>query len=127
MELFLKLDERLLRDDKIRDLIKCQGYEGLGIYISLLTLIRNYSDHAYQIPLEKISDIASWDLHLPEEKLNEVLDSCIAIGLLKRSEETIWSPRRKRDLLAAEEQKKKRSETNRANILKRWKSEDHCS
>ncbi len=120
MELFLKLDERLLRDDKIRDLIKCQGYEGLGIYISLLTLIRNYSDHAYQIPLEKISDIASWDLHLPEEKLNEVLDSCIAIGLLKRSEQTIWSPRRKRDLLAAEELKKKQSEGGSKAMKKRW-------
>lgn len=120
MELFLKLDERLLRDDKIRDLIKAQGYEGLGIYISLLTLIRNYSDHAYQIPLEKIADIASWDLHLTEEKLNAVLDSCLEIGLLKRTDETIWSPRRKRDLLAAEEQKKKQSEGGSKAMKKRW-------
>ena len=122
MELFLKLDERLLRDDKIRDLIKRDGYEGLGIYLALLTLVRNYSDHAYQIPLSKVSDIASWDLHLPEEKLQEVLESCLEIGLLKNNENSFWSPRRKRDLLKAEEDRKKRSETNRSNVLKRWKS-----
>ncbi len=123
MELFLKLDERLLRDDKIRDLIKAEGYEGLGIYISLLTLIRNYSDHAYQIPLEKIADIASWDLHIAEEKLNEVLDSCIAIGLLRRDENSIWSVRRKNALLKEEEISAKRAEAGKKGGLARYKQE----
>lgn len=120
MELFLKLDERLLRDDKIRDLIKRDGYEGLGIYLALLTLIRNYSDHAYQIPLSKVSDIASWDLHIPEEKLQEVLESCLEIGLLKNDENSIWSPRRKNTLLKEEEARRKMSEGGKRGIQTRW-------
>lgn len=123
MELFLKLDERLLRDDKIRDLIKAEGYEGLGIYLALLTLIRNYSDHAYQIPLEKISDIASWDLHIAEEKLNSILDSCIQIGLLKKDDNSIWSVRRKNTLLKEEELSAKRAEAGRKGGLARYKPE----
>ena len=120
MELFLKLDERLLRDDKIRDLIKRDGYEGLGIYLALLTLVRNYSDHAYQIPLSKVSDIASWDLHIPEEKLQEVLESCLEIGLLENDENSIWSPRRKNTLLKEEEARRKMSEGGKRGIQTRW-------
>ena len=123
MELFLKLDERLLRDDKIRDLIKRDGYEGLGIYLALLTLVRNYSDHAYQIPLSKVSDIASWDLHIPEEKLQEVLESCLEIGLLKNNENSFWSPRRKKDLLRAEEVSQKRAEAGKKGGMARYKQE----
>nr|DAT34193.1 MAG TPA: protein of unknown function (DUF4373) [Caudoviricetes sp.] len=122
MELFLKLDERLLRDDKIRDLIRSDGYEGLGIYLSLLTLFRNYKDHAYQIPLDKIPEIASWDLHIDPDRLMALIERCAEIGLFRKSEETFWSPRRKSDLLKAEELRKKQSEGGLRAMEKRWKA-----
>ena len=127
MELFLKLDERLLRDDKIRDLIRSDGYEGLGIYLSLLTLFRNYKDHAYQIPLGKIPEIASWDLHIDPDRLMSLIERCAEIGLFRKNEDSFWSPRRKSDLLDAEERKRRRSETNRNNVLKRWSSSSENS
>ena len=120
MELFLKLDERLLRDDKIRDLIRSDGYEGLGIYLSLLTLFRNYKDHAYQIPLEKIPEIASWDLHIDPDRLMALIERCAEIGLFRKDDETFWSARRKNSLLKEEELRRKQQESAARTNSKRW-------
>lgn len=120
MELFLKLDERLLRDDKIRDLIRSDGYEGLGIYLSLLTLFRNYRDHAYQIPLVKIPEIASWDLHIDPDRLMSLIDRCAEIGLFRKDDSSFWSARRKNSLLKEEELRKKQQESAARTNSKRW-------
>lgn len=122
MELFLKLDERLLRDDKIRDLIRSDGYEGLGIYLSLLTLFRNYRDHAYQIPLVKIPEIASWDLHIDPDRLMSLIERCAEIGLFRKDDSSFWSARRKNSLLKEEELRKKQSEGGLRAMEKRWKA-----
>lgn len=121
MELYIRLDERLLRDDKIRDLIRSDGYEGLGIYLSLLTLFRNYKDHAYQIPLDKIPEIASWDLHIDPDRLMSLIERCAEIGLFRKNEDSFWSSRRKDDLLKEEERRKRQSEGGLKAMEKRWK------
>lgn len=123
MELFLKLDERLLRDDKIRDLIRSDGYEGLGIYLSLLTLFRNYRDHAYQIPLVKIPEIASWDLHIDPDRLMSLIDRCAEIGLFRKDDSSFWSARRKNSLLKEEELSQKRAEAGRKGGMARFKQD----
>ena len=120
MELFLKIDERLLRYDKIRDLIRSDGYEGLGIYLSLLTLFRNYKDHAYQIPLDKIPEIASWDLHIESDRLTSLIERCAEIGLFRKDDETFWSARRKNSLLKEEEVIAKKREGGKEGLRRRW-------
>lgn len=119
-EPYTRLDDRLLRDDKIRALRRATGYEGIGIYLSLLTLISNYRERAYQIPFASLEDIAECDMQISLDKLREVVDVCINLELFKSNETTFWSERKKNDLLKAEEAIAKMSEAGRRGINKRW-------
>lgn len=107
---YLIVQEDILRDDKIRDLIEARGYEGLGIYISLLTLMRNYSDTGYMVPWNEVRKIARWDLLIGEEELKGFIQSCIKCDLFKQDDSFFWSERRKNALEKQDELSEKQRE-----------------
>lgn len=121
---YLIVQEDILRDAKIRDLIESMGYEGFGIYISILTLMRNYSDTGYKVPWIEVRKISRWDLLMPEEELKRFIDSCIECNLFKADDRYFWSERRRNALLEQQESLKETSERNKKNIQKRWEKKD---
>lgn len=121
---YLIVQEDILRDDKIRDLIEAKGFEGFGIYISILTLMRNYQESGYKVPWSETRKIARWDLLIPNEKLKEVIDACIDCGLFKSDDSFFWSERRVECLVKQDDLERKRSETNQKNIRKRWEKKE---
>ena len=121
---YLIVQEDILRDDKIRDLIEAKDFEGFGIYISILTLMRNYQESGYKVPWSETRKIARWDLLIPNEKLKEVIDACIDCGLFKSDDSLFWSERRVECLVKQDDLERKRSETNQKNIRKRWEKKE---
>lgn len=121
---YLIIQEDILRDDKIRDLIEAKDFEGFGIYISLLTLMRNYQESGYKVPWSETRKIARWDLLIPNEKLREIIDACIGCGLFKSDDSFFWSERRVECLVKQDDLERKRSETNQKNIRKRWEKKE---
>ena len=116
---FVRLDGDWMEDEKIRQLRRKDGYEGLGVYLALLTLMIKYKDRAYQIPFSEIEIIAEEDIHIPSERLTEIINHAVEIGLLKVSSDItrFYSERRRNELLAAEKTREKQVkaalETNR--------------
>ena len=111
---FIKVDENILSSPKIQKLIIARGYEGLGFFISLLTVMRNYQSTAFRIPLEDLETIASWHLHLNAEEQDRFalfIEKAIELDILKVNDEYLWSERRSNDLLAQETLRKKQSES----------------
>lgn len=121
---YIILEEGLLRDDKIRDLIEVRGFEGLGVYISLLTLIRGYSESDYRIPWNEVRKISRWDLLMPEEELRGFIDSCIACNLFKADDRFFWSDRRRNDLKKQDEVRRKQKEGGKKGAYRRYEQEE---
>ena len=121
---YLIVQEDILRDDKIRDLIEAKGFEGFGIYISLLTLMRNYQESGYKVPWSETRKIARWDLLIPNEKLREIIDACIGCGLFKSDDSFFWSERRVECLEEQERMRKKKVEAGKKGLEKRWGKRD---
>lgn len=117
---YLIVQEDILRDDKIRDLIESRGYEGLGMYIAILTLMRNYSDTGYKVPWEEVRKISKWDLLIPEQELQGFIDSFIDCDLFKSNDQFFWSERRINDLKKQDETKQKKSEGGKKGLEIRW-------
>lgn len=119
---YLIVQEDILRDDKIRDLIEMRGYEGLGIYIAVLTLMRNYSDTGYKVPWDEVRKIARWDLLISEDDLKSFIDSFIECNLFKADDRFFWSERRKNCLEAQDEIRKKQVDGGKKGASKRYET-----
>ena len=106
---FTRLDGDWLSDEKIRRLRRKDGYEGLGVYLAILTLIPRYNDYAYEIPFSDIEVIAEEDVHISSERLSEIINDCIEIGLFNIDSNVtrFYSSRRKNELIKGEETRKK--------------------
>lgn len=106
---FVRLDGDWMEDEKIRQLRRKDGYEGVGVYLALLTLMIRYKDTAYQIPYTQLDIIAEEDIHIPSERLYEIVNDCIDISLFKFGADlkTFYSARRKNELMAAEKTREK--------------------
>lgn len=98
-----------MEDEKVRQLRRKDGYEGVGVYLALLTLMIRYKDTAYQIPYSQLDIIAEEDIHIPSERLYEIVNDCIDISLFKFGADlkTFYSARRKNELMAAEKTREK--------------------
>lgn len=106
---FTRLDGDWLSDEKIRKLRRKDGYEGLGVYLALLTLVPRYNNYAYEIPFSDIEIIAEEDVHIPSVRLAEIINDCVEIGLftVDNSVSRFYSSRRKNELIKGEETRKK--------------------
>lgn len=119
---FIKLDEDFLVDRKISALRRKAGYEGVGLYLSILSLIRRYKESSYQIPLSDIPVICQESLFISEERFMEMLDLMVETGLLRMSDKCFWSDRRRNDLLCQERVRKAQSEGGKSAMQRRWNS-----
>lgn len=119
---FVRLDGDWMEDEKIRQLRRKDGYEGVGVYLALLTLMIRYRDTAYQIPYNQIEIIAEEDIHIPAERLTEIVNDCVEISLFRFGADlkTFYSARRKNELMAAEKTREKQSEGGKKAMQKRW-------
>lgn len=124
---FVRLDGDWMEDEKIRQLRRKDGYEGVGVYLALLTLMIRYKDTAYQIPYTQLDIIAEEDIHIPSERLYEIVNDCIDISLFKFGTDlkTFYSARRKNELMAAEKTREKQSEGGKKAMQKRWFSDSN--
>ena len=120
---FVKLDVEFFRDEKIWALRRRIGYEGVGIYLSLLSLHKKYAEYAYTIPLRLLDEIAEEDLIVASEKLKSTVDVCIEVGLFQLTEDScnFYSGRLKNELICDEKTREKQSvaafETNRKRAM----------
>ena len=123
---FVKLDVEFFRDEKVRVLRRRLGYEGVGIYLSLLSLHRKYQEYGYTIPLRLVDEIAEEDLIIPPSKLHDTVDACLEIGLFTRteSEENFYSSRLRNDLMKDEDTRRKQSEGGTKAMQKRYGKSD---
>lgn len=125
-EYFVRLDVEFFRDEKVRALRRKMGYEGIGIYLSLLSLHRKYQEYGYTIPLRLLEEIAEEDLIIPIGKLADAVDVCMEIGLFIKTEneENFYSSRLRNDLIKQEDTKRKQSEGGTKAMQKRYGKTD---
>lgn len=111
---YIIIEESILRDPKIEDLILQGGYAALGYYIAILSIIRDYKTFGYRIPIKRIDIIAGSRLMLYEEADRETFAEhvglMVALGLLKKDDEFIWSERRRQDLIKQDQLRDKQSQ-----------------
>lgn len=122
--LYVKVDEEILSDPDIQELIDKKGYEGFGVYIALLTLMRRYERSCYMIPCRNFSVFSRNFVGISEKKLKSIIAFLENLGILHHSlvngEEYILSPRRQRELLAQDRVRQKQSEGGRKGMEKRY-------
>ena len=113
--------------DKNRSRALRKGDAAVGVYLALLTLLIRYKDTAYQIPYSQLDIIAEEDIHIPSERLYEIVNDCIDISLFKFGTDlkTFYSARRKNELMAAEKTREKQSEGGKKAMQKRWFSDSN--
>ena len=116
---FVKLEEDIFQDPKIRCLLRKGGYEAFGLYCGLLTIFRRYKSLIYRIPYDDIPDLAEWDLHCTAESLNKAVDLCVEVGLFMDDGVLFWSERRVKDLLEQDQKSLARAENAAATNAKR--------
>lgn len=123
---FVRLDVEFFRDEKVRALRRRLGYEGVGIYLSLLSLHRKYQEYGFTIPLRLLDEIAEEDLIIPPDKIHNTVDTCLEIGLFSKteSEENFYSNRLRNDLIKQEDTKRKQSEGGIKAMQKRYGKSD---
>ena len=121
---YLPLDEDFLQDPDIQLFIEVKGKEAVFDYLMLLMRIRDYKCYHYMIPRFLLPIIAKRDLGVSTEKLQDTIDYCTKIGLLKEFESDeatyIYSARRKRDLEDWDIKSARRSEAGKKGNDKRW-------
>lgn len=122
--LYVKVDEEILSDPDIQELIDKKGFEGFGVYIALLTLMRRYEKSFYMIPCRNFS-VFSQNFHgISEKKLKSLVIILEKLGVLQSKiideEEYIYSPRRQRELLAQDRVRQKQSEGGKKGMEKRY-------
>ena len=118
---YMIISEAILRDPMIEDLILQGGYAAFGYYIAILSIMRDYKDFDYKLPIKRLDIIAGSRLMLYDAKDRETFAEhvglMLAIGLLKKDEASIWSDRRRLDLLKQDNLRDKQTqsalETNR--------------
>lgn len=112
---YIMIDESILSDTKIEDLLMALGYEGFGLYVAFLTLIRNFDSTGYKVPLDRLEILARRHLllHTEEEleSFSEFIATSVQCGLLQEDDKYIWSERRRIDLLKQENIRQKQKES----------------
>lgn len=87
---WLKLDTDNLSDDKIEELLAKHGAEGYGIYVACISLIgEKLTADNQTVELKHSPAILAHKLYVSEEKVQEILDSCIEIGLFQHDSQGI--------------------------------------
>lgn len=112
---FIKLDEDILQDPEVQNLLEEKGFEGLGVYLSILTLFRAYESEGYMIPYKDLKRISKKTFEMSEKKLLGIVETCIENNLLDRltnldGKDFLYNKRRKEELIGQKELKQKQSE-----------------
>ena len=118
---YLIIEENILRDPVIEDLILQGGADAFGYYIQILTIMRDYKEYGYRLPIKRLDIIASSRFLIYDEakrrRFGECVGLMVALGILKKDEDCIWSERRTRDLFKQDNLRDKQTqsalETNR--------------
>jgi hypothetical protein len=82
-------DANARNDIKIIELRSLHGYEGYGLYFGILEVMREQAQYA--IPENKIG-MVSVALGESPQKVKEVMEDCISVGLFERNDGLIYSP-----------------------------------
>ena len=125
---YMIISEAILRDPMIEDLILQGGYAAFGYYIAILSIMRDYKDFDYKLPIKRLDIIAGSRLMLYDAKDRETFAEhvglMLAIGLLKKNEDCIWSDRRRLDLIKQDESRAKMSEAGVKGMAARYGNRD---
>lgn len=115
--LFVMVEEHILQDPDIQDLIADCGYEGFGVYIAVLTVLRNYEKTSYMIPEEKIKSLAKF-LNVSEKKLKNYLEIFQKLNIFSVFEHDgksfFYSRRRQKELFIQQELREKQIRSAKA-------------
>lgn len=118
---FIKLDEDFMTDSKLLDLFDEFKEEGIGFFLIFLPIFNSYSDLGFKIPLDDLKKIRKRHFKVSEKKFEKIFNYLIDIGLFDTDGILFWNNRRKKDLLAIEELKEKRSRASAKANSVRWK------
>jgi len=86
--LYFSHDSNARNDEKILQLRMKYGWEGYGIYWAMLESLRSAAN--YRLRKDFITGLA-FDFRIELEKLNQILEYCLEIGLLKSNNTYYWS------------------------------------
>ena len=110
---YMIISEAILRDPMIEDLILQGGYDALGYYIAILSVMRDYRDFGYRIPVSRLDILAGSRLLICREderkRFGELVGLMVIIGLLRKEDGFIWSERRTSDLLKQDDIREKQT------------------
>ena len=103
-------DSNAFHDPKIIKLRAKYGLEGYGFYWAVIEHLRNQPQY---LLLEDDLDLLSFHLHSDESKIKQMLNTCLAIGLLETEDGKVFSESLLRRMDRADKIRKKRSDAGK--------------
>jgi hypothetical protein len=112
------------KDEKILTLLAEHGYEGYGLYWSLIEMMFENQDTAIS---RKLLKGIAYDLRVDITLLQRVVTTCYNTGLFQADKDKIWSNSLRRRKAEWEEKKKRRSAAGKLGMATRWGSDNNVT
>lgn len=110
------------KDEKVLTLLAEHGYEGYGLYWSLIEMMFENQDTAIS---RKLLKGIAYDLRVDITLLQKIITTCYNTNLFQADKDKIWSNSLRRRKAEWEEKKKKRSEAGKLGMAHRWGSNNN--
>jgi len=107
-------------DKAIIRLKRKHGYEGVGIYWTIIELLREENDNSYEIPCESIDDLI-YEYRFKQEIIDDLFTND-EDSLLQKNDKVFWSNSLKRRMKAMDERRQRKVEAGRKGGLSRAKA-----
>lgn len=129
---FMKLDFDFYQDPKMLEIfthyaetsgdnpMDTSAWECVGVYLGLCATFHHFHDTQYRIPLNRLQQVAAFQLHISFDRFQRHKEILVKVGLLKEDDGFLWSPRRCGELKEQDQLSLKRQEGAWKTNRKRW-------
>lgn len=115
---FFSHDVDMRNDLKIRGLRRKFQNDGYAVWCYLLEVLTDTEDLC--IDIVATGELLSADFDVTFERLQEIVDYCVTVGLLQRDGNTIFSTRHRERITGVIEKARAKSERGRKAVMARW-------
>lgn len=115
---FFSHDVDMRNDLKIRGLRRQFGNEGYAVWCYLLEILTDSED--LSVDIDGMGELLAVDFDIDQERLNEIVDYCLKVGLFVKDGSTLYSLRHRERIMGVLDKAQEKSERGRRAVMARW-------
>lgn len=115
---FFSHDVDMRNDLKIRGLRREFHNDGYAVWCYLLEVLTDTEE--LSIDIEEMNDLLAADFDITPERLRQIVDYCIKVGLFQREGNILYSTRHRERITGVVEKARVKSERGRKAVMARW-------